>query len=76
MIEMNNVVVLHLGAVKHISDQARVFRNLDADRVFDCPHRGQSMNQRSDAAGSCDKMLRVTRIPPLKDELDTPEHLP
>jgi hypothetical protein len=33
------------------------------------------MRQRSNPAGSLDKMLRIPRISPLKNELNSPEHL-
>jgi hypothetical protein len=42
--------MLILGTVQQVAKQARVFRNLNANRIFDCPHRGQRMDKRSDPA--------------------------
>ena len=75
VIEMNDMVMLKLSAMEQVSDQARIFGNLYANRIFDCPHRGQSMGVRSDPAGALDEMMRVSRIPPLQNELNPPEHL-
>jgi hypothetical protein len=62
MIEVNNVIMLELGPVKKISDKACIFWDFDADCIFDCPHRGQSMGVRSDPAGALNKMVGVTGI--------------
>ena len=50
MIEVNDMIVLILGTMQQVAEQACIFRNLDANRVFDCPHRGQRVNKRSDPA--------------------------
>jgi hypothetical protein len=50
MIKMDDMVVLILGTMQQVAEQARIFRNLDTNRIFDCPHRGQRMNKRSDPA--------------------------
>jgi hypothetical protein len=50
MIEMDNVVMLVLRTVQEVSEDSGIVGNLDADCVFNCPHRGQSMDVRSDAA--------------------------
>ena len=75
MIEMDNVILLELSAVKKGSHYTRSVRYLDANCIFDCPHRGQSMCISSDAAGALDKMLRVPRITALKDKFNASEHL-
>ena len=75
MIEMNDMVVLELSAVQQVSDQACVFGDLDPHCIFDCPHRGQSMGVRSDAAGALDEMMRISGVTPLQYQLDAPEHL-
>jgi hypothetical protein len=62
--------------MQQVSDQARVFRYFNANRVFDCPHRGQSMCVRSDAAGALYKVMCITGISSLEDKFDSPEHLP
>ena len=75
MIKMNNMIMLELGPVEKIADKTRIFRNFDADSVFDCPHRGQSMGVCSDAAGALHKMVGITGIATLQNKLDSPEHL-
>ena len=67
MIEVNNVIVLELCTMQQISDKSGIFRNLYANGVFDCPHRGQSMCVRSDPARSLDKMLSISWVPALKN---------
>jgi hypothetical protein len=42
--------VLILGTMQQVAEQASIFGNLDANRVFDCPHRGQGVDKRSDPA--------------------------
>jgi hypothetical protein len=76
VIEVNDVIVLVLRSMHEVSYQACILRDLDADGVVDCPHRGQSMNVRSDPAGALHEMLGIPRIAPLQNELDAPEHLP
>jgi hypothetical protein len=73
---MNNVIMLVLGTVHEVSDNAGIFGNLHANRVVDCPHRGQSMDVRSDPAGALHEMLGIARITPLENHFDAPEHLP
>lgn len=50
MIKVHDVVVLELGTIQKVSYNSGIVGNLDADCVFNCPHRGQSMNVSSDAA--------------------------
>jgi hypothetical protein len=50
VIEVYNVIVLVLGAMQEVSEDSGIVGNLDADCVFNCPHRGQRMDVRSDAA--------------------------
>ena len=47
---MNDMVMLELGTVKQVSDDAGIVRNLDADCVFNCPHRGQIVDIGADPA--------------------------
>ena len=75
LVGVNQVIMLKLRGMHHVADDSGVFWNLDADGGFDCPHRGQSMGVRSDAAGSLDEMMRVAWVPPLQDKLDASEHL-
>ena len=72
---MDQMVVLELGGMHHVPDQSGIFGNLDIDGGFDCPHRGQSMGVRSDAAGSGDEMMCIARVAPLKYQLDAAEQL-
>jgi hypothetical protein len=67
--------MLELRGMHHVADQSGVFGDLDANGGFDCPHRGQSVGVRSNAAGTGHKMVRVARIAPLKDQFDAAEHL-
>ena len=75
MIKMNNMIMLELGAHQKVSNDARIFRYFNLYGIIDCPHRGQSMCVRSDAAGALHKMVGIPRISTLQDELNTPEHL-
>jgi hypothetical protein len=75
MIKMDNMIVLELGAHQQVANDAGVFRNFNTDGIIDCPHRGQSMCVRSDAAGALYKMVRVAGISALQDDLNAPEHL-
>ena len=75
MIKMNQVVCLKLRTMKEVSNNSCVCRYLHANGVFNCPHRGQCMRQRSDAAGALNKMMCVLWIPSLKNQFDPPKHL-
>ena len=75
MIKMNHMIMLELRTVQKVSDQAGILWNFDADCIFDCPHRGQSMCVSSDAAGALDKMVGISRVPPLQDKFNPSEHL-
>jgi hypothetical protein len=72
---MYDVVMLKLRTVKQVSNNTCICRDLYADGVFDCPHRGQSMGVSSDPAGSLHEVLCISGIPSLKDQFDAPEHL-
>jgi hypothetical protein len=67
--------MLELGGMHQVADDSGVFGNLDTNGGFDCPHRGQSMGVRSDAAGAGHEMMRVPRIAALKNQFDATEHL-
>ena len=75
MIKMNNMIMLKLGTHQKVSNDSCVFGYFNADGVIDCPHRGQSMCVRSDAAGALYKMMGIPGISSLKDQLNPPEHL-
>jgi hypothetical protein len=75
MIKMNQVIVLELGAMHHVADQSGIVGNLDTNGGFDCPHRGQSMGVRSDAAGALHKMMRILRVAPLENQFNAAKHL-
>jgi hypothetical protein len=72
---MHDVVMLVLGAVQQVSNDASVFRDPDFGGTFHCPHRGQTMNVRSDPARALHEMVSVPGIPSLQDDFDPPEHL-
>jgi hypothetical protein len=67
--------MLELGGMHHVADDSGVLGNLDANGGFGCPHRGQSMGVRSDAAGAGHEMVRIPRIASLKNQLDAAKHL-
>ena len=75
MIKMHEVIVLELGAMQQVSDKPCILGDLNVNRVFDCPHRGQSMCVRSDTAGALDKMVGIPGVAPLQDKLNPSEHL-
>jgi len=75
MIKMDDMIMLKLGTMKQVSHNPGIFRNLYSNRIFDCPHRGQSMWVSSDPAGALDKMVCIARITPLKDDLYSSKHL-
>ena len=75
MIKMNNMIMLELGAHKKVTDDSGILGNFNPHRIIDCPHRGQSMCVRSDAAGALHKMVGIPGISALQNELNTPEHL-
>jgi hypothetical protein len=72
---MDDVIVLILRTMQEVSEDSGIVGDLDADCVFDCPHRGQSMDIRSDAAGALHEMLGISGIPSLQHDFDTPKHL-
>ena len=75
MIKMNNMIMLKLSTHQKVPDDACIFGNFNADGVIDCPHRGQSMCIRSDAAGALHKMMGIPRVSALQNHLNAPEHL-
>jgi hypothetical protein len=75
MIKVNNVIMLELGAHQKVSNDACIFRYFNLYGIIDCPHRGQGMCVRSDAAGALHKMVGIPGISTLQDELNTSEHL-
>jgi hypothetical protein len=75
MIKVDQMVMLELCTMHHVPDQSGVFGNLDTNSGFGCPHRGQSVGVRSDATGSRHEMVRITRVAPLENQLDTAEQL-
>jgi hypothetical protein len=72
---VNNVIMLKLGAHKQVTDDARIFRDFNTHCIIDCPHRGQGMGVRSDAAGTLHKMVGIPGVSALQNELYTPKHL-
>ena len=75
MIKVNNMIMLELGAHQKIANDACIFWYFNPHRIIDCPHRGQSMCVRSDAAGALHKMVGIPGVSALQDHLNTPEHL-
>ena len=75
MIEMDQMVMLELRAVKQVSNNARIFGDGNLDSVFNGSYRRQGMCVSTDPAGSLNKMVGIPGIPALKNEFDTSEHL-
>ncbi len=69
------MIMLELGAHQQVTNDAGVLRNFDTHGVIDCPHRGQSMCVRSDAAGALHKMVGIPRISALQHKFNATEHL-
>ncbi len=69
------MIMLELCAVKQVSNYTCVLWYFDTYRIFDCPHRGQSVRVSSDAAGSLNKMLRISRVSSLKNQFNPSKHL-
>jgi hypothetical protein len=69
------MIMLKLGAHKQVTDDACIFGNFNTHGMIDCPHRGQGMGVRSDAARALYKMVGIPGIPALQNELDAPKHL-
>ena len=67
--------MLKLSAVEQVPENPRVGGNLDSQRFFDCPHRGQGVRVCSDSAGTLHEMMGIPGIPSLEDDLNAPEHL-
>jgi hypothetical protein len=76
VIKVNDMIVLKLGTMQQVTDNARIFGNLNPNRHFDCPHRGQGVDVRSDAAGAAHEQMRIARVASLKNHFDATEHLP
>ena len=70
MIEMDDVILQHLGTGHQVADQLAVRRHLDAERILHGAHRRQSMDQRANAANSLRKGPGIARIAAAQDDLD------
>ena len=75
MIKVDNVIVLELGAHQQVAYDARILGYFDTHGIVDCPHRGQSMGVRSDAAGALHKVMGVPWVSALQNEFNTSKHL-
>jgi hypothetical protein len=56
------MVVLELCAQQQIAENQRILGNHDADRIIDCPHRGQSMGVLSDPTRTLHKIVGIPGI--------------
>jgi hypothetical protein len=75
VVEVDDVIVQVLGAHQQVADDAGVFGYFNPNGIIDCPHRGQSMGVRSDAAGALHKMVSIPGVSTLQDKFNTAEHL-
>jgi hypothetical protein len=60
--------------MQEIPQDARIVRDPDFYRIFNCPHRGQGMGVGSNPAGALCKMMGIPGITTLKDDFETSEH--
>jgi hypothetical protein len=76
MIEMDDMVVLILGTVQQVAEQARIGRDLDADSILDGPDRGNRMDISTHTAGALYEMMGIPWVASLKYHFNAAEHLP
>ena len=76
LVEVHDMVVQRVRGDDQIADVLRVARNLELQRVLDCPHRGDRVHRGTDAAEALGEQPRVTGVAPLEDALDPSKHLP
>ncbi len=74
VVEMDQVILLVLGPVQKIPQDACVVRNPYFNCIFNCPHRGQGMGVSSDPAGTLGKVMGIPWIPALQNDFNAPEH--
>jgi len=72
---MNNVIVLKLGSHQEIANNTRIGWDFNTNGIIDGPHRGQGMGVRSDPARALHKVMGITGITSLQNQLNAPEHL-
>jgi hypothetical protein len=72
---MDDVIMLELSTHEKVSNDTCIFWNFNANGIFDCPHRGQSMGVRSDPARALHEMMCIPRIASQQDYLYAPKHL-
>ena len=62
MIEVDDVVLHHLGQEHDVADDLGILGNLDAERVLHRAHRGQRVHRGADAADALAERPGVARI--------------
>ena len=73
---MDDMVMLELRPMEQIPNDSSIIRDLNTNRVFDCPHRGQIMRHRSDASCALGKERGVSWISSFQDNFNASEQLP
>ena len=68
-------VVMHILRRDHqVADQLRVRRDLVVERVFNGPHRRDTMHQGANTADALREGPCLARVAPLENEFDTANH--
>ena len=74
LIEVDDVVLNVKGGVQEISDDVRILRNLDSDRVLNRTDGGKRMNARADAADAFNERPGIARVAPFENHFEAAPH--
>ena len=74
LIEVDDVVLNVKGGVQEISDDVRILRNLDSDRVLNRTDGGKRMNARADAADALNERPGVARVASFENHFEAAPH--
>jgi hypothetical protein len=74
VIKMHHMIVDELRGDHEIADQLRVGGDRVLQGVFDRPHRGDAVDQRTHAAYALCKSPRIARVAPLENDFDAAHH--
>ena len=75
MVEVHDVIVHRVRDEDQVADVLGVHRNFEAERVLDRADRSDRVHRGTHPADPLREQPRVTRIPSLQDDLDSPPHL-
>jgi len=74
VIEVDDVILHHLGEEHDIANDFGVFGNLDAEGIFDAAHGGERVDGGADAADAFAESPGVAGIAALEDDLQAAPH--